>query len=172
MPNELRSLDVQFVSLVDRAAVRDPSNPDEPQRFLLFKRDSAADTEPERETMPVAQHSAAFEKATESALEARDRLGVSLANLEQVRPTGDAYARHAVAKASRQVQLEYLRQMSPNAAAAAEGAVPAPGASQAHAIAVKAEEIRKADSSLSPYEAMLRAAGDRDAQRAYLESVR
>jgi hypothetical protein len=33
--HHLKNLDVEYVSLVDRAAVRDPSNPDEPQRFLL-----------------------------------------------------------------------------------------------------------------------------------------
>ena len=37
MPNRLTDLDVRYVSLVDRAAVRDPSHPSDPQRFLLTK---------------------------------------------------------------------------------------------------------------------------------------
>ena len=40
----LRNLQVEFVSLVDKAAVRNPAKPDEPQRFLLTKSE-------ERETM-------------------------------------------------------------------------------------------------------------------------
>lgn len=40
MANQLRNLQVEFVSLVDQAAVRDPSSPTEPQRFLLYKRDT------------------------------------------------------------------------------------------------------------------------------------
>ena len=33
----LVDLDVPRVDLVDRAAVRDPENPDQPLRFLVFK---------------------------------------------------------------------------------------------------------------------------------------
>src|SRR5947209_7749183 len=40
--SRLTDLDVAFVSLVDRAAVRAPSKPTEPQRFLFLKRDSGA----------------------------------------------------------------------------------------------------------------------------------
>lgn len=40
MPQQLTKLKVNRVSLVDRAAVRDPANPGEPQTFLLFKRDA------------------------------------------------------------------------------------------------------------------------------------
>jgi chromosome segregation ATPase len=36
---ELKNLDVQWVSLVDRAAVRDPENQTEPMRFLVWKRE-------------------------------------------------------------------------------------------------------------------------------------
>jgi hypothetical protein len=39
MPTQLTELEVEWVSLVDRAAVRDPSEPSEPQRFLLAKSD-------------------------------------------------------------------------------------------------------------------------------------
>jgi hypothetical protein len=39
MATRLKDLTVEFVSLVDRAAVRNAENPDEPQRFLLAKSD-------------------------------------------------------------------------------------------------------------------------------------
>jgi len=38
--HSLSNLDVSYVSLVSRAAVRDPSNPSEPQRFLLTKHET------------------------------------------------------------------------------------------------------------------------------------
>jgi hypothetical protein len=40
MPNQLKALDVEFVSLVDRAAVRNAETPSEPQRFLVWKRET------------------------------------------------------------------------------------------------------------------------------------
>lgn len=39
---QLADVDVEFVSLVDRAAVRDPVNRQEPNRFLLWKRDTTS----------------------------------------------------------------------------------------------------------------------------------
>jgi hypothetical protein len=44
LPAQLRNLAVEYVSLVDRAAVRDPANPGEPQTFLLWKAESGAST--------------------------------------------------------------------------------------------------------------------------------
>ena len=46
---QLKDLDVQFVSLVDRAAVRDPQRKSEPRRFILMKREGAAPTPTEQE---------------------------------------------------------------------------------------------------------------------------
>ncbi len=46
MPN-LFDIDVTGVSLVKRASVRNPSNPTEPQEFLLYKAESGASTTPE-----------------------------------------------------------------------------------------------------------------------------
>lgn len=42
--NQLQDVKVDVVSLVDRAAVRDPQNKSEPRRFLLYKREGAAST--------------------------------------------------------------------------------------------------------------------------------
>jgi hypothetical protein len=43
---QLTNLDVEWVSLVDRAAVRDPVEQSEPMRFLIWKRDT--DTDPSK----------------------------------------------------------------------------------------------------------------------------
>jgi hypothetical protein len=67
----LQNLDVEFVSLVDRAAVRDPSNPTEPQRFLVWKAERGATTDPEGGTMTEAELSAALEKAETERDEAK-----------------------------------------------------------------------------------------------------
>lgn len=59
----LKGLDVQFVSLVDRAAVRSPDAPTEPQRYLLWK--SERSTQNEGGEMPPTSEelTAALEKA-------------------------------------------------------------------------------------------------------------
>src|SRR5579871_2796412 len=64
MPH-LQDLSVEWVSLVDRAAVRDPSAPTEPQKFLLWKSESGANTDPTKGgTVPTAEElSAALAKA-------------------------------------------------------------------------------------------------------------
>lgn len=92
MPN-LVNLDVEFVSLVDRAAVRNPTNQSEPQRFLLFKKESGANTDPEGGTMSEAELSAALEKAETERDEAsakvtkaeseRDELSAKVSKLEE-----------------------------------------------------------------------------------------
>lgn len=73
MPTQLRNLDVRFVSLVDRAAVRDPNNPTEPQKFILFKRDSGADPDPQGGSM-TEEERAALQKAEQERDEALAKL--------------------------------------------------------------------------------------------------
>lgn len=72
MPNQLRNLTVEFVSLVDRAAVRNPSSPTEPQTFLLFKRDSGAPTPTggDMPDTPTAEDQAAALKKAEDERDA------------------------------------------------------------------------------------------------------
>lgn len=73
---ELRDLTVEFVSLVDRAAVRDPSNPTEPQRLLLWKSERGATNDPPSEGGKVSdtELTAALQKAEQERDEARDRV--------------------------------------------------------------------------------------------------
>ncbi len=69
---ELRNLDVQWLSLVDRAAVRDPSDPTEPQKFLLWKADRG---EPEPEPEPnLADLQALVAKTTKAIKKMQVRL--------------------------------------------------------------------------------------------------
>jgi hypothetical protein len=77
----LKDLDVHFVSLVDRAAVRDPSNPTEAQRFLLFKKESGAPNtdSPEGGSMTEAELTAALQKAEQE----RDELAAKVEKLEK-----------------------------------------------------------------------------------------
>lgn len=63
---DLKNLDVEWVSLVDRAAVRDPVEQSEPMRFLIWKRD---DTDP-------SQGGHSMSKLTKELL---DSLGESVA---------------------------------------------------------------------------------------------
>ena len=74
--SRLTNLDVAFVSLVDRAAVRDPTNLTEPQRFLLFKRESGAPPTtggPMPETATLDELRAALTKAENSLAEVTKR---------------------------------------------------------------------------------------------------
>lgn len=97
MANELRNLDVQFVSLVDRAAVRDPSNPTEPQRLLLWKAERGATPQTQEDNVSTDDLSAALEKAEAE----RDELAAKVAELEKAEADRVAKkeAKKAVSKA-------------------------------------------------------------------------
>lgn len=47
MANQLRDIRADYVSFVDKAATRDPQDPSKPRRFLLFKREDGAPSNPE-----------------------------------------------------------------------------------------------------------------------------
>ncbi|HET6999344.1 MAG TPA: hypothetical protein VFI03_12235 [Solirubrobacterales bacterium] len=143
MPN-LSNLTVDFVSLVDRPAVRDPEDPTDPMRFLLQKRDRKDQTMAEPTTT---------QEAAEQALEllkphAKDIPQPLLAQISSLAGNGDPAdeddtgedslvkamlelreaeegiakadgndrLRQALRKAQREVQLEYLHRVSPGAA--------------------------------------------------------
>ncbi len=73
MPH-LRDLDVEFVSLVDRAAVRDSSRQTEPQKFILWKSESG-NHNPNGGDMPTTEElTAALEKAEQERDEAQAEL--------------------------------------------------------------------------------------------------
>jgi hypothetical protein len=80
MPEQhnLRSLDVEFVSFVNRAAVRDPQNPTEPQRFLVWKSERGSGDDPTPDpnggTMTEAEMVAAVEKAEQERDDANTKL--------------------------------------------------------------------------------------------------
>lgn len=70
MPS-LQNLDVEWVSLVDRAAVRDSENPTEPMRLLLWKREHP--NPPQEGRMTAEETTAALAKAQEDLKKAEDR---------------------------------------------------------------------------------------------------
>lgn len=77
---QLQELSVDWVSLVDRAAVRDPQNKSEPRRFLLSKREGAdapEDTIRKDRTMPddktPEELQAALDKAEKDAEEVQKK---------------------------------------------------------------------------------------------------
>jgi hypothetical protein len=73
---QLRNLGVQFVSLVDRAAVRNPENPTEPQRFLVYKRDNQGGDMPTTEelTAELQKMEDARDEMEKAAREATEKL--------------------------------------------------------------------------------------------------
>jgi hypothetical protein len=93
--NQLRNLDVRFVSLVNRAAVRQAEDPSQPQRFLIWKSDSSTqgDDMPATVEKTAEEIKADLEKAEQerdAALEAvtkaegeRDTLNTRVGELEK-----------------------------------------------------------------------------------------
>jgi hypothetical protein len=92
---ELKDLDVHTVSFVDKAAVRDPANPGEPMRFLLWKSEGAV-IEKDQPT-PADVH-------VESLVAAEDEEKKLIRAMSSGSP-------------SRADQLAYLQLVSPQAAA-------------------------------------------------------
>jgi hypothetical protein len=84
----LTDLEVEFVSLVDRAAVRDPVNQSEPMRFLVWKRESpdegAASMTPEEK--------AALDKAQADLKKAQDDLKAATDTIATQKAEGDKLA--------------------------------------------------------------------------------
>lgn len=96
----LKDLDVQFVSLVDRAAVRDPVNKDEPMRFLIWKRDGAPEQAAPASVVadPSAAIAAAFERQGERTRELLARAEALTTNGKETvsqQPTAVAKAEQA-----------------------------------------------------------------------------
>lgn len=82
---DLKDLTVDWVSLVDRAAVRDPIHQSEPQRFLVWKRD---DHTPGGSMTP--EEKAALDKAQADLKKAQDDLTATKATLEKAQSDNTA----------------------------------------------------------------------------------
>jgi hypothetical protein len=160
----LKDLQVEWVSLVKTAAVRDPSEPTQAQRFLLLK---SADDDERTAKMAKKNKLAKVDSSPEDLADALTDLNAAVRKNEVTDPRGQERVR----KGMHDAQLAYLRAVSPAAAAAYEARNADPIRLDDTALIAKAEEIRKRDPGLSQYDAM-RQAMDRDAQAAYLASVR
>jgi hypothetical protein len=97
MATRLHELIVEFVSLVDRAATRDPNKPGEPMRFLLTKQEDINMADKDVSDAALSNHLIAVRKAADKEPWRSD-----------------------LRKASSDAQLEYLRTFNPAAAAAWE----------------------------------------------------
>lgn len=85
----LTQIRANVVSLVDRAAVRDPSNPTEPQRLLLWKAEGGSNQTTGGD-MPTAEETALIEKAEkerDEALAKAEKLEAQVAELEKAAET-------------------------------------------------------------------------------------
>jgi hypothetical protein len=136
---QLQNLDVQFVSLVDKAAVRDPSNPTQAQRFLLWK---AHDFDPDEQ------------------VEVEDDASDVLAKVATIEAENQVLAKRArklekqLRKAARAVTDYGLVTRSQPAPIAAEPNGERPDEA---ALLAKADRIQKVDPGLSRYQALFQA---------------
>jgi hypothetical protein len=138
---QLQNLDVQFVSLVDKAAVRDPSNPTQAQRFLLWK---AQDFDPDEQ------------------FEVQDDVSDVLAKVASVQAENEILAKRArklekqLRKAARAI-TDYSRVTPSRPAAMTAEPVAIDGRPDDVTLLAKADRLRKADPTLSRYQALLEA---------------
>lgn len=148
--NQLTDIAVHRISLVDKASVRDPKHPDQPRRFLLVKKGTPMATSTAAAALRQIQSDHTDEMDSDvrdrlaqiaSLLDERagrspgNRMGeedTALAKCESALTTVEIAKRDpnlgpsdriALTNASRETRLEFLRQVSPQAARAAEKAV-------------------------------------------------
>jgi hypothetical protein len=150
--NSLAGLEVSFVSLVHRAAVRDPSNPTEPMRFALTKGEqpvidltaSGAPTKPEGGHMPKTE--AELRAALEKAEAANQQLREELAKSASTKPDKKGSKKPKGAKPD------------PAAPNAPEGENDDPNAPEGGDKMTKSEEIAKAEERIQKAEQRAEAA--------------
>ena len=148
--HRLSDLRVDYVSLVSRSAVRDPSNPTEPMRFLLRKADTkrkdkikkrdpgGSDMGDDARQIKKFEDTVAELRKTDPTLDTYDAMRVALRKHDDVRALQDAY----------------LEAVNPQAAALrkADREVLSVGAEAAAQLRKSADEIRRPGQS--DYDAM------------------
>jgi hypothetical protein len=190
MANQLRDIKTDFISFVDKAAVRDPRDPSQPRRFLLFKSASGTPSNPQavpwtRDT-PIIHKSedertddvaTATDNTPPASFEDREsELAEMLIGLEEGRTqllkqppekrTPGLLDR--VEAAHKKIAREHGDLMKPGSAARAESVKKAAtgGLADAQALAVR---IQKADPSMSSSQAFVEAMNHPDIAKAYAE---
>lgn len=148
MPN-LTDLTVDFVSLVDRAAVRDPHETDQPMRFLLWKRDhEGAQMTPEETTAALAKAQEDLKKEQERAEAAEVK--ATKADEQIAELTKSVEELQKAARADTEPARLDKSELSPEVRAAlekaeADGKANAERAEKAEKSAKAAEDIAKAE---------------------------
>jgi hypothetical protein len=190
MSNRLRDIKVDRVSFVDKAATRDPRDPTQPRRFLLFKSESGAPSDdgavPWTRETPVIRKSegnpimaTATDTQTQTADDREKELAEMLIGLEAGRAQllkQPAHEREPglldrLEVAHKKIALAHSDLMHPGSASRVEAAVskaaqPDDGLASAQRMA---EQIRKSDSSLSASEAFVEAMRDPEIAKSYIE---
>jgi len=124
---QLKDLNVDWISLVDKASVRDPQQKTEPRRFLLYKREGAVDKASTKEAQMVGTGlgiglSASDRQAIEGLLgrlkaanESDDGTAVEKAMIDLsatrtqlAKSDVSPLLRERLEKADRELQVEYL----------------------------------------------------------------
>lgn len=177
--HRLSDIRVDFVSLVSSAAVRDPSDPTKPQRFLLTKSANKAKNLGKRtlngRRMTEQQLNAMHDRATSGRWQDQDqevskmagearktikKFEASVAELRKADPTMSEYDAHAAALRKhadvRALQDAYLEVVSPTPIAKSDDyAPPSVGADAAVQLRKSAAEIKRPGQS--DYDAMVEA---------------
>lgn len=191
MSNRLRDIKVDRVSFVDKAATRDPRDPTQPRRFLLFKSESGAPSNDasvpwSRETPIIksernADMATATPTASPPAASFDDReaeLSEMLVGLEagrdqllkqqpHERPVGML---DRVLVAHRKIAREHHNLMHPGSAARAEGVKKAETGGLADAQRM-ATAIRKSDPTMSESEAFIAVMQDPRIAKSYADEM-
>ncbi len=183
MPNHVTDVRVRRISFVDRAATRDPENPTEPRRALLFKSEDATPVELEKRRIGKKGAAPAPEPASAPRdVEASDfRLSSALAEVEAGERRMLADPNHSPAqlqkhkKVKAELETELFHLHHPQQAAArdetlrkAEAEKPAGLSSALN----KAEALQKYDPELSSAEAFRQAMLDPAVQDEYYRESR
>jgi hypothetical protein len=162
---QLRNLQVEFVSLVSKAATRNPAKPDEAQRFLLLKSEQGETmSNMEKAAEKLAEHEAGSDRAMDRVMNAVNELR------KHDDGSMDPIERFALRKRSQGAELAYLEHVSPAGAAAYMSLRKAEAESDDNSdddaddqvgeddLIDRAASLRKADPSLSEFESLRRAA--------------
>jgi hypothetical protein len=184
MSNQLRDIKTDFISFVDKAATRDPQDPKKPRRFLLFKREDGAPSNPEsvpwtHETPIIkSEGKPIMATATDTQPQTPDdrekELSDMLIGLEEGRDQMLKQPAHErepglldrLEVAHRKVAREHHNLMHPGSAARAESVKKAETDGLASAQRM-AEEIKKSDPSMSESQAFVAAMQDPRIAKAY-----
>lgn len=99
MAQQLQDVEVEFVSLVDRAAVRDPQNKSEPRQFLIWK--SAGHDQEGDTSMTAEEMQAKIDKAEADSKEAQEKAEATVKAAQEAQEKAETERDEALEKAKK-----------------------------------------------------------------------